>query len=139
MFQIVSGNLKEVWEWFQMVTPLLKPNHDYVYTVKQYKAKRSLSQNKLYWLLITAIADETGDDRDSIHEAYKRNFLPWKEVEVKGGLSYWDVSSTPDQDTKEFTEYIDKIYRHSQEFLGLTLPRPDDKAYNSFVEKYEKY
>ncbi len=90
-------------------------------------------------MCLQCIADEIGDDKEAIHNAYKRKFLPRVEKNLPGGLSHWDVGSTPDQDTKEFTDYLDKIYRHANDFLNITLPKPGDAGFNAFCEEYEKY
>jgi len=139
MHQKIASNPKELWLWLKEIASQLNWKKSHVFTIKEYRKKRSLQANRLYWLIITAIADSIGDEKENVHVAYKKKFLKWKEVELPGGLNYWVEGSTPDADSKEFSEYIEKIYIHSNEFLGLNLPRPDDELFGLFAEKYEKY
>jgi hypothetical protein len=139
MKTLVADNPSNALHWFKSIVSTLNWKKSQVITIKEFRVKRSLKQNALYWMVITCIADHIGDDKEEIHQAYKRKYLPWVEKDLPGHLSYWDVSGTPDQNTKEFTDYLDKIYRHAQEFLGIILPRPDDDSFNNFVEKYSRY
>lgn len=137
MYQIVSSNTKEVCGWLKATIPSLKPNREYCYTIKEYRGKRSLGQNSLYFMWLAAIANFTGNDKNDIHEAYCRKFLKWEETMLPGGLSYWDRCHTPHADTAEFSQYLEKIHLHAYEFLDFWLPYPDDKHFQTFVEQYK--
>ena len=48
-----------------------------VYTVEitERRIKRTISQNGLYWLWLTCISHETGNDKDDLHEYFKKKYL----------------------------------------------------------------
>jgi hypothetical protein len=76
MQMIVVDNVGTLWGWLKETIKRLDWKYKYVVTIKRYRANRSLKQNKLYWVLITAIADNVGDDKKSIHLAYKKKLAP---------------------------------------------------------------
>lgn len=43
--------------------------------IRDYKSKRSLEQNALYWRWLEAISDQTGYTIDEIHEHYKSKYM----------------------------------------------------------------
>lgn len=56
-----------------------------VITIDEWKSKRSLAQNRLYHKWVGEIADQTGADREAMHEYLKRRFLGIDTKEVLGG------------------------------------------------------
>jgi len=93
--------------------------------IKPYKKNRSLSQNKLYWKWITCIGDSIGYERDELHAIMADKFLPDEIVEY-GGKQIKKDKSTSRLNTKEFTEYLEKIDRFAASELGIVLPTNDD-------------
>lgn len=72
--------------------------------VREYKAKRSEAQNRLYWgTYIPAIAEYCGYTHDEAHEALRQMFL-----KVETG-KFPTVRSTSSLSTAEFTDYLDRI------------------------------
>lgn len=98
-------------------------------TVTIKKAKRSLSQNDLMWLLIGVFSGYTGDDPEDIHERLKVSFLGVEHRTVKG-IDLVVPKSTASLNTKQFTEYIDKIYLLG-ETLNIKLPIPAHFGYEN--------
>ncbi len=98
--------------------------------IKPYKKNRSLSQNKMYWLWITCIGDSIGYERDELHAIMADKFLPDEIVEY-GGKQIKKDKSTSRLNTKEFTEYLEKIDRFAAAELGIVLPSPDDLYYEA--------
>lgn len=131
----ITKSKEEAWMWFRNILSDLD-DREYVFTIKEYRKKRSNEQNSLYWAWMTCIAQETGHDKEDVHEAYKRKFLSWENKNLPGELSFWVPVHTPDCDTKEFTEYLNKIHQHAYHFFNISLPRPDDKIYEQFINKY---
>ena len=97
-----------------------------------------MPQNRLYWLWLACICDETGGDRDEIHLELKRRFLPLKTVKGLLGEVTKPISTT-ELDTKQFTDYLEKIQIMMLRDYGITLPNPSDLIFSSFVEKYKDF
>lgn len=85
--------------------------------VYPWRRKRSLKQNSLYWAFINLIAEETGEDEDSLHELFKKKFCP-KEVSTVLGEEVEYYQSTTKLSKQEFTQYLDRI----SAFSGIPIP-----------------
>ena len=93
---------------------------------------RSLKQNSLYWVWLTYIEMETGQEKDDLHSFFKERFLKSEKIEILNH-SYLKTQSTTALNTKEFTEYLDKIQLFMSE-QGYTLIYPDDERFNDFIQ-----
>jgi hypothetical protein len=105
-------------------------------TVK--RATRSISQNSLYWLWLTCIRQETGNDKETLHEYFKQEFLGRRTVEIFNTEVY-PLRSTTGLNTKEFTDYLDKIKVFAGTELGIILPLPEDLCFKAFYERYKDF
>lgn len=106
----------------------------YTIEIIQKKIRRSLSQNSLLWLWLTCIEQETGTNRDELHEIFKHKFLLPKSVELYG-VKY-DKYSTAELDTIQFKYYLDKIQVFALAELSITLPDPEDRNWEAFYSYY---
>lgn len=90
--------------------------------IRKVKNKRSEAQNRLYWVFLTAIADETGnDDVLALHEHFKQRFLFRGVKKLRVGGNVVDVpiyGSTTDLSKGEFIEYMMSIEAES----GVAIP-----------------
>lgn len=85
---------------------------------------RSLRQNKWYWgVVLTTIAESTGNTTEDLHVVLKEMFLPrkfitlgTKEVEVR--------KTTTDLSTDEFSKYLEALSAWAATELGITMPTP---------------
>jgi len=152
MYHKVISNLQELVEWLKNTTSSLDWKRQYLVTIKVFRKKRSISQSNTYWMWMTALSNHIGDTKEDVHndlidalgdltketmhEAFKRKYLPWNEIRLPGGLSYYAPGHTPEQDTKEFSEYMNKIHVHAMQFFGMFLPYPDDESFPEFMETY---
>lgn len=106
----------------------------YLAEVKVYRKKRSLPQNKLYWMWLRCISDETGNDEKALHEYFSSEFLNWEGSMIFG--NYVAVrKSTAELDTKEFTDYLEQIKIKMAE-QGIVLPEPGDFGWDGFYARY---
>jgi hypothetical protein len=137
MHQLVFNDLQKLWNWLKKIIPQLNLNYKHLIVIKRYYQKRSINQNNTYFCWLTGLANYTGDHKDTFHEYYKREFLPWEEVQLPSGLSYWEPGHTPNEGTVEFSEYMNKIHPHASEFFGYHLPYPSDPGFKEFFEKYK--
>lgn len=106
------------------------------FELKEVKKKRSISQNSLYWLYVNYIANDTGNDREAIHDELRRMFLPVNSG-LLGNKEIYSLTSTTSLDTLQFTQFIDKIVVWASSELGIILPNPEDKIFEEFKEKYK--
>ena len=96
---------------------------------------RSISQNNLYWLWLSCIEFETGQDWDDLHELiFKPKYILPKKVIVFGEER--ERRSTKDLDTKQFGEYLDKIQVFAATELSITLPDPESQYWDEFYQFY---
>ncbi len=88
---------------------------------KEYKEQRTLKQNAFYRAYLTIIAQDTGDDEDSLHEYFKRTCLPGRKIKAMGKEIL--IPTTTTKLTKgEFGDYIRKI----EVMTGILAPDPND-------------
>ena len=97
--------------------------------------KRTVNQNSLYWLWLTCIEHETGNDKDDLHEFFKNKWIISENKEVLG--EYINIKpSTTKLDTVKFKQYLDKIQIFASTELSISLPNPEDKAFEEFERYY---
>ncbi len=97
-------------------------------SVKRHRKRRSLKQNRLYFKWCGEVAEHvveyTGYETDEIHEFFKQNFLPGRRIEIEGMEAV--RFTTTKLNTKEMSEYCNRIYRWASTELGLALPLPPE-------------
>lgn len=99
--------------------------------VRKQTRQRSKLQNDYYWgVVMSMICDETGSDRDSVHEFCRRSFLRkrGKEIYVNNYPDRLDVRdeipSTTELTTVQFISYTEYIKQWAAQFLGMYIPDP---------------
>lgn len=138
MYQFISDNFEEITNWVIKTLRGIDLKAKYIVSIKKYHKKRSTQLNSLYWAWIEYISRFIGEDKNSLHESYKRMFLPWYEISLPGGLSYYESSKSSKLDVADFMEYMDKIHNHAYHFFGISLPYPDDENFDIFMTKYNR-
>lgn len=88
--------------------------------VRPFRASRSELQNRRYWLLLTAVAEHTGHDKDELHEWFKEKFLGTREIEIAGETRVVSPS-TRRLKVHEFHAYMTKVETWTIETLGVWL------------------
>ena len=108
--------------------------------IKLHRAHRSPDQNRLYWLWLTCLADETGHSKDDLHEFFKRRFLSAMEKSLFEGRHSISVTpSTAHLDTKEMTGYLECIRHFAMNEAGVLLPDPREQGWEEFYERYKNF
>ena len=110
----------------------------YKVDIKSIREVRSPDQNQLYWLWLTCISDETGNDKDTLHEHFKDVYLGSKE-RIVFNRSISIRHTTTKLDTKEFAAYLDRIQTFANTELGIVLPNPEDLIWADFYSHYKDY
>jgi hypothetical protein len=83
--------------------------------------------------------DETGEHKDVLHEYFKQYYLGTTECLVFDKYQVMMTPTTTALDTKQFTDYLNRIEQFASSELGIVLPRPEDEIWAEFYEKYEKF
>lgn len=104
--------------------------------VNEKKKKRSNNANSLYWQWLSIISNETGDDVESLHFAFKGKFLGWKITETKFSKSKKPKSSRK-LNVSEFYQFMLQVEIFAKDFLGITLPQPTKSILNA-VKKFKE-
>jgi len=89
-------------------------------TVAEYKAKRSIEQNKRYWALLNEIAEQAwvGGKQfsgDAWHEHMKRKFIGCEDLPGGGQIGI----STTALSVSEFGDYMTKVEQFATVELGV--------------------
>lgn len=116
-------NPEEVSKSLSVILNLLK-NGEYRVVFEPIKHQRSLPQNRLLWLWLTFIEEQTGQDKEDLKDFFASLFLT-KEIEMNGRIERI-VLGTSRLKKDEMTEFLDKMSLWCAENLGITLPSPED-------------
>ena len=96
--------------------------------------RRTINQNSLYWLWITCIEAETGNDRNDLHDFFKQKFLIPEIILVFNHEQ--ERLSTINLNTLQFKNYLDKIQGFAMTELSIRLPDPEDQYWEEFYSYY---
>lgn len=101
-----------------------------LYEIKEYKEKRSLSQNAYAWKLITEIANKVNKSKEEVYLEMLKDYgqseviSMLSTIEPKGYFKYYESIGTGIVNDKEFTHY--KIFKGSSEY--------DSKEMSIFID-----
>lgn len=145
----MRGTQQEIIQW------LFNQDRDKQFEIKEYKPKRSLSQNAYAWKLITEIGNVLKRSKEEIYLQMLKDYGQSEivsivsEVNPKGYFKYYEEIGKATLQGKEFTHY--KIFKGSSEFdskemtifidgiiqdcnaLGISTLTPDEIARLSLV------
>jgi len=107
---------------------------NYSVEVTQKRKIRSISQNNLYWLWLTCIEFETGNNRYYMHDYYKEVFIIPEVIEVRGIKI--ERRTTTDKDTLIFKNFLDRVQIDASTEWGIKLPLPEDQYWSDFYNFY---
>jgi hypothetical protein len=132
---IVAGGYVEagkvIWDSPKLVSAALKAwAGRVIVTIAPEVETRRDRQNRFYWAtVVKTIADETGQDTDSIHEHLKMlHNSEWSTITnpATGEMVEQRISkSTAKLSVADFAHYIDLCTIWAAEFLGIVLPEAE--------------
>lgn len=115
-YAVVKDGKIKVHNLARWTSCLSKLDGDVEIVVRKSRKIRSNQQNKLYWQYLNIISSDTGHMPEELHEYFKMKFnsayIKFGQDEMKIGIS------TTNLDTKEFTDYLSKIYH----LTGVPMP-----------------
>lgn len=94
------------------------------YQVDIKEVKRSNEQNRFYWKVLEIISEETGYERDELHDALKRKFIGVDQGKDIFGNLYLKPKSSAKLKKGEFTTYLNKVIAFAYS-LEINIPTPD--------------
>ena len=104
----------------KLIQYLYNQEHDKMFTIKEYKEKRSLSQNAYAWKLITEIGNALRKSKEEVYLQMLEDYGQSEIVSILSSVSpvgffkYYKEMGTGTINNKEFTHY--KIFKGSSEF-----------------------
>ena len=131
VIQIETEKDKDKAISFIQMLNLKKP---YTVEVSRKREGRSLPQLKLMWMWFECIADETGQDRQTVHDYYCTRFLV-RNTEFNG-QPVQVVMGTSGLDRETMTWFLNEVQADAASELGIILPTPDDMRFGDFCEYY---
>jgi hypothetical protein len=105
---------------------------------KRFKKIRSNDQNALYWMWLTCLEQETGQEKDSLHYYFREKYLQVTYEQVFDSERKI-LQSTTKLDTVAMKNYLDKIQVFAATELAVTLPDPEDRYFEEFLSQYERF
>jgi hypothetical protein len=97
---------------------------EHIIEIKQNRPIRSVKANRYYRIVLQAIATASGDTDDALHEYYKKRFNGKQVIDEGVG------QSTSDMDSAEFSNYVNRVKKHGEDFFNVTFVEPADKNYS---------
>ena len=136
-FKLTHSTLNELTG---ILTHLLKCRETYRVNVKEWREKRSLSQNALYWVWLEEISqalkpNDKQHKADVWHEYFKQYFCTAKSIEMPAGKDV-AVKSTTMLDVGEMCHYMTQIHNWAAGHM-LILPVPENSEYKQNLNKQE--
>lgn len=114
----------------------------YTVEIKLRRQPRSVSQNRLYWMWVTCIVDETTGDKSlipALHKYLRQCFLGVTEYDILDGRQVTITRSTKELNTKEMSDYLERIQQFAASELGIVLPNPQDLQWPEFEAYYSQF
>ena len=108
----------------------LMPNGVRELVFRKQEKRRSNDQNRLLWLWLTCIANETGNDKQDLHDYYCRKFL--SHTVTINGKPETVSTGTSGLNTETMAYFLDKVQADAASELGIRLPSPEDEAWAEF-------
>lgn len=114
-------------KYLKQFKPINKDFTEVEILIRKRKSKRSLEQNRLWWLYITILANETGMLKDAMHEICKYKFLKKETVIESTGEIMEYIGSTTQLNKSEFADMIAELQQWASESLNIILPSPGEQ------------
>lgn len=120
---------KTAWGKVKTDTPIEEaikelPVGSYLVVFEKRGSLRTIPQNNLFWLWMTALEDFSGTSRVVWHDYYCRRYLP-------------PDTGTSSLSREAMRNLMDNIQADALTEWGVTLPSPEDEAlYLEFIQNY---
>ncbi|AUR95396.1 NinB protein [Vibrio phage 1.206.O._10N.222.51.B10] len=136
-------NSETILGFMGLVNTLDLDQKSYRIKITEWRDKRSLSQNSLYFMWLNEISNQIeqrlGQQHDSqvLHEYMKLQFCPQKEVTIGSNNASVAFRSTKRLDVGEMHHYLTKIEQWAIE-RGFKLTVPIDSQYAELAREQDR-
>lgn len=107
------GNAEKIIQW------LFQQDREKIFEIKEKKAKRTLTQNAYYWVLLHELAAALKTDNDSLHKIMLERYGVYEVISVQssvnltGYFKYFEEIGRGTVNGKEFIHY--RIFKGSSQ------------------------
>jgi hypothetical protein len=132
---VLNGNLKRNRNLILNALESFE-GQEVILTIQKARKSRTNPQNSFYWgvvlqLVQSGLKDATGEFRsvENIHyNILLKMFAPENEiVNIETGECITEKITSSEMTTTQFAEYIMEIQKWSAEFLGISIPNPNEE------------
>lgn len=122
------------WDTLSWLRQILEKLDDGEWMIVKYQPKKSYEQLKLYWLLLTLVSRETGNDKDDLHDHMKMTFLSKRStIKLWGKRKMKKIPrSTKWLKRDEFSFFYSQVERFFGD-IGYHLPPSDSPEWRALV------
>src|SRR5882672_8658398 len=106
----------------------LKPNSEYIITIKKNIPIRSIAHNRYYRACLKIIAIHTGHSEDELHDLFKLKFN-YEEWTFPNGEVTRAPKTTKHMTVDQFCAYVDQVKHFSIETWATFFPEKKDLDY----------
>lgn len=144
------GNAKAIIEY------LFNQDKDKLYEIKEHKAKRTLTQNAYYWVLVNELANCLRKSKEEVHFDLLKDYSQValvtlkSNVDIKGYIRYYEFEretiingvkfniykvykGSSEMDKKEFSILLEGLIQEAQQ-QGIPTLTPNEIAKLRYVE-----
>ncbi len=98
-----------------------KKNIDATVRIDKPEKSRTLPQNRYYWVYLSLISKETGNNEEDLHAFFRQKLLPKRYIKIVGKQGTYEIEdykSTTKLTKLEFSDFLEKICA----ITGVPLP-----------------
>ena len=99
--------------------------------IEKLKSKRSIQQNRYWWLAMTILGNELGYSKEETHELMKFKFLKRERVIEKTGEILEYIESTTTLSKSDFADMVTDMVRWAAS-MGIVIPLPGEQLETDF-------
>lgn len=99
--------------------------------IEKLKSKRSIQQNRYWWLAMTILGNELGYSKEETHELMKFKFLKRERVIEKTGEILEYIESTTTLSKSDFADMVTDMVRWAAS-MGIIIPLPGEQLETDF-------
>lgn len=148
------GNTKAIIEY------LFNQDKDKLYEIKEHRAKRTLTQNAYYWVLVNELANCLRKSKEEVHFDLLKDYSQValvtlkSNVDIKGYIRYYEFEretiisnvkfniykvykGSSEMDKKEFSILLDGLIQEAQQ-QGIPTLTPNEIAKLRYIENEKR-